>query len=555
MPWALMRPLALALAVPAAVSAADTSEPTMREVSQAWGLVHRHHRGASGQFYMPETMGSGVAIFDYDGDGDEDVFFVDSGAMPGYEGEPARSVLYRNEGSRRFRDVTDAAGIRVAGYGMGAAAADVEGDGDVDLYVTAFGADQLFVNRGDGTFVDGTASGGLGNELWGSSAAFGDADGDGDLDLYVANYVDFSFDDNPACGRKDLDQRSYCHPDVYEGLPDRYYRNEGGGRFVEATAAAGLLEEGGKGLGVVFSDLDGDGWQDLYVANDMTPNYLFHNQGGGRFVEAGMATGTALSDEGLPEAGMGVEAADLDANGHPDLFVTHLDLQSNGYYRNQGGMLFADGRYYGGIVEPSWLKVGFGVVAADFDQDADLDLVVANGHIVHNVELTGSGSTYKQANQLLVNDGRGVFREHGGSGIDVVRSSRGLAVGDLDGDGDLDVVVTNSDDFAEVYENVTERPGPWLMVELAPPPPNTAGIGARLELSAGGGAAQVREARTASSYQSQNALPAHFGVAAGTAELRLTVRWPGGGRQVYVRPPANRRLRLPSPPPTAPAPR
>lgn len=556
-PWALGAAAALALAQLAPRAGAQPSAPRMREVSEAWGLVHRHHRGASGLFYMPETMGSGVAILDYDGDGDEDVFFVDSGAMPGYEGEPARSVLYRNEGGRRFRDVTDAAGIRVAGYGMGAAAADVEGDGDVDLYVTAFGEDQLFVNRGDGTFVDGTVASGLGNPLWGSSAAFADADEDGDLDLYVTNYVDFSYEKNPTCGRKDLGQRSYCHPDVYDGLPDRYYRNEGAGRFVDATAAAGLAEEGGKGLGAAFSDLDGDGRQDLYVANDMTPNFLYHNRGGGRFVEVGMVTGSALSDEGLPEAGMGVELADLDGNGHPDVFVTNLDLQSNAFYRNQGSMLFADGRFYARIVDPSWLKVGFGVAAGDFDQDADLDLVVANGHIVHDIELLGTGSTYKQANQLMMNEGRGVFREHSAAGMDVVRSSRGLALGDLDADGDLDVVITNNDDLAEVYENVTPQPGGWVAIELQGAPPNTAAVGARLELAAGG-VTQVREVRTATSYQSQSALAAHFGLGGAAAAERLAVRWPSGGpqggRQVLLRPPPGHRLRLVSPPLTAPEP-
>ncbi|HEV8630503.1 MAG TPA: CRTAC1 family protein [Thermoanaerobaculia bacterium] len=541
--------VALLLATPVAGAAEappsalpSAPAPRLREVAAAWGLVHRHHNGASGQFYMPETMGSGVALLDYDGDGDLDVFFVDSGALPGYVGEPGRSALFRNEGNGRFRDVTEAAGLRVAAFGMGATAGDVDGDGDLDLYVTAFGPDQLFRNQGDGTFVDATAEAGLGNPLWASSAAFADVDGDGDLDLYVADYVDFSFANNPPCGNKERGLRSYCHPEVYRGLPDRFYRNLGGGRFVEATAAAGFLPDEGKGLGVVFGDVDGDGWQDLFVANDMTPGFLFHNLGGGRFEEVGLLTGTALSDLGLPEAGMGVELADLDGNGWPDLFKTHLDLQTNALYLNQGGLLFTDGRYVSRLAEPSMYYVGFGTAAADLDQDGDLDLVVANGHIVHNVEASGNGSTYRQKNQLFVNDGRGVFREEREAGLTGVRAHRGLAAGDLDDDGDVDLVVTGNDDLAEVYEDVTTVVGGWLQVDLAGAGDNSAGIGARLELAAGG-RRMVREVRTGSSYESQNALTAHFGTG-GAAPEELAVRWPSGRRQLVRQPPADRRLRL-----------
>ena len=500
---------------------------------------------------MPETMGAGVALFDYDGDGDPDVFYVDSGAMRGYEGktqgETPRSVLLRNDGGGRFVDVTGRSGIRVTSYGMGATAGDVDGDSDVDLYVSAFGPDQLFRNNGDGTFTDVTAQSGMGNPLWGTSAAFADTDKDGDLDLYVTNYVDFSYEKNPICGNQRLGLRSYCHPDVYTGVPDRFYRNRGDGTFEDATAAAGFAPAGtgdsGNGLGVIFGDLDWDGDQDLYVANDMTPAFLFENQGNGTFQEIGLLSGTALSDQGKPEAGMGVDFGDIDGNGFSDIIKTHLDLQTNALYSNQGSMLFTDARYTSKLAEPSMYMVGFGTVFADLDHDGDLDNVIANGHIIHNAELFGTGTTYKQRNQLFENTGKGVFKEIKDGGIDVVRSSRGLAAGDLDLDGDLDLVITNSDDLSEVYENASSPAGGWLQVDLVGKGKNTGAIGARADLEAGG-RKQVRETRTGASYLSQNALTLHFGLGAAPKADRLTVRWPGGKVQVLVDLPKDRRLVL-----------
>jgi hypothetical protein len=489
---------------------------------------------------MIETMGSGVVIWDYDADGDEDVLFMDSGPLPGYQGEPPRTVLYRNDGAGRFADVTARSGIAPSSYGMGATAGDVDGDGDLDLYTTAFGATQLVLNRGDGTFEDATARSGAGYTSWSTSAAFADVDRDGDLDLYATDYVDFSFEDNPPCGVKERGLRSYCHPDVYDGLPDRFFRNRGDGTFEDATARAGFASATGKGLGVVWSDLDEDGWPDLYVANDMTPNFLFRNRGDGTFEEIAMAAGVALSDLGKPEAGMGVDAGDLDGNGFADLMVTHLDLQSNAVYSNQGSNVFLEGRYVSRLAEPSIYKVGFGIAFADFDQDADLDVVVANGHIIHNVDLFGTGTTYKQRNQLFENLGRGQYREVLASGLDAVRSSRGLAAGDLDGDGDLDLAVNNSNDLAEVYENVSAA-GSWLAVDLHAASGNRHGIGARLELETAG-RRQEREVRTASSYLSQNALTAHFGLGAAPRAGRLTVRWPDGKLQLFEDLPAGRRL-------------
>ncbi|HEX5718306.1 MAG TPA: CRTAC1 family protein [Thermoanaerobaculia bacterium] len=515
-----------------------------REVSQPWGLSFRHHHGGSGQFYMPETMGAGVAVFDYDGDGDPDVFYLDSGAMRGYQGETPRSVLLRNEGAGKFVDVTERSGIRVTSYGMGTTAGDVDGDSDLDLYVSAFGPDQLFRNNGDGSFTEVTAQAGLGNPLWGTSAAFADTDADGDLDLYVTNYVDFSYEKNPICGNQRLGLRSYCHPDVFNGVPDRFYRNRGDGTFEDATAAAGFAPDAGNGLGVIFGDLDWDGDQDLYVANDMTPAFLFENKGNGKFEEIGLLSGTALSDLGKPEAGMGVDFGDIDGNGFQDIIKTHLDLQTNALYSNQGSLLFIDARYTSKLAEPSMYMVGFGTAFADLDQDGDLDNVIANGHIIHNVELFGTGTTYKQRNQLFENTGKGVFREIKDGGIDVVRSSRGLAAGDLDLDGDLDLVITNSDDLSEVYENVTSPAGGWLQVDLADlrgGGKNTAAIGARVELEAGG-RKQVRETRTGASYLSQSALTLHFGMGTAAQADRLTIRWPDGKVQVLRNLPQGRRI-------------
>ncbi len=522
------------------------ADPRFREVSSQWGLHFRHHSGAGGDFYMIETMGSGVVVFDYDTDGDPDLFFVDSGSRKDHPGE-ARSCLFRNDGpgpdgAVRFVDATADSGLEVTSYGMGGAAGDIDGDGDLDLYVTAFGSNQMFENLGDGRFRDVTSRSGTGDPLWSSSAAFGDFDHDGDLDLYVANYVDFAYDKNPICGLKARGLRSYCHPNVYQGLPDRLYRNRGDGTFEDATQAAGLGSLLGNGLGVCLGDLDGDGDSDIYVANDMSPNFQLDNRGDGSFEEIGLLAGTALSDTGKAEAGMGLELGDLDGDSLADLFVTNLDLETNAVYLGQGGGLFRDGRFLSGLAEPSLTKVGFGVLAEDFDFDGDLDLVVANGHIIHNAEDWGTGTSYKQKNQLFENLGGGRFREVFDSGLTVVRSSRGLAGGDFDLDGDLDLVVSNSDDEAEVYEN-TGPVGAWLSFDLELAGREPFGVGARAVLEVSG-RRDWREVRTGCSYQSQNALTRVFGLGDVTRAQRLELRLPAGRRLVFLHLPANRRFRV-----------
>jgi enediyne biosynthesis protein E4 len=512
-----------------------------REVSQAWGIDFRHHHGGSGRRYILESTAGGVVMLDYDLDGDQDLFFVDGGKIPGYIGEEPRSRLYRNDGGR-FRDVTDASGIRVAGYGLGGTAGDVDNDGDLDLFITQFGPDQLFVNQGDGTFVDGTARAGVADPLWSASAAFADTDRDGDLDLYVTNYVDFSFATFKPC----VDQKSgitaYCGPQAYNGLPDRFYRNRGDGTFEDATQAAGFGGAVGPGLGVVFGDIDNDLWPDLYVANDAKPNFLFHNLGNGTFEDLSLLSGTATSATGRAEAGMGVDIDDYDGDGLMDIVVTNFELETNALYRNLGGGTFVDNRFVAQIGEASLHFLAFGVDFADLDQDGDVDLVIANGHINDNAAEMLAGSEYKQRNQVFENLGNGKFREDTATGLDVVRVSRGLATGDLDGDGDLEVVIVDSNDLTEVYENLGGTGnGRWLAVELEGAKSNRSGIGARLELTVAG-RTQIRDVRTASSFQSQNALAAHFGLGKSPVADRLVVRWPRGKVQIFEQLPADRRV-------------
>ena len=510
-----------------------------QEVSKAWGIDFRHHHGGSGQRNMVETMVGGVVMFDFDGDGDQDVFFVDGGALPGYTGEPARSRLFRNDGNGHFTDWTEKSGIKVTTYGSGGTAGDIDGDGDLDLFVTGFGGDQLFRNNGDGTFTDVTARAGVADPLWSSSAAFADVDHDGDLDLLVVNYVDFTLANNKFCGDPKRNLRAYCHPDVYNGQPVRFFRNRGDGTFEDATQSAGFGAAIGPGLGVVFGDIDNDGWEDVYIANDTKPNFLFRNKGNGTFEDISLLSGPQLGERGQPEAGMGVDMGDYDGDGLLDIVVTNFAQETNALYRNLGQGAFLDSRAPAGIAEPSLPFLGFGVAFADFDQDGALDLVVANGHIQDNTAELNPGSQYAQRKQVFANIGGGRFREVKGSGLEEERVSRGLAVGDLDGDGDLDIAINNSNQPCEVFENVGAG-GHWLQVDFAALAGNRFAIGARLELVAGG-KTQIRDVKTASSYASQNALAVHFGLGKSATVDRLTVRRPHKV-QIFEGWPADRKM-------------
>lgn len=514
----------------------------LREVSAAWGVDFRHHHGGSGKRYMVETVVGGVVLFDFDLDGDVDIFLVDAAPLPGYEGEEPRSRLFRNDGPGRFVDWTDVAQLSLATYGCGGTAGDVDNDGDFDLYVTAFGANELLRNEGDGSFTRATAEARVGDPLWSMSAAFSDTDRDGDLDLYVTNYVDFTLDTHKFCGDRRRTLQGYCHPSAYEGLPDRYYRNRGDGTFVDATVEAGFGGATHAGLGVAFGDVDGDGWPDLYVANDADPNFLFHNRGDGSFADVSLPSGTAYDEIGTAEGSMGVEFGDVDRDGDLDLVVTNFEFETNALYKNSGSRIFIDSRFPSRIAEPSLQDLAFGVVLVDLDHDADLDLVIANGHILDNAAEFDPNARYAQVNRVFENLGAGRFRALRDHGLSAVRVSRGLAHADLDGDGDQDLVIVNSNDRAEVLENLAPaEKGGWLKVDLRGAQTNHFGVGARVEVELGSGG-QLQEVQTGSSYLSQSSLTAHFGLAGADRVGGLTVRWPSGEAQRILGLPVNRSL-------------
>ena len=518
------------LALSAGVHAGEATDIHLRDVTAEWGIDFRHRHGGAGHRYMVETMVGGVVVFDFDGDGDDDLFFVDGGVLPDYEGETPRSRLYRNEGGG-FVDYTDRSGLDPREYGSGAVAGDYDDDGDLDLYITALGSNSLWRNAGDGTFVEVSAEAGVQAEGWSTGATFADFDRDGDLDLYVANYVDFALDNHKFCGNEETGVAGYCSPEKYEGVGDVYFRNLGGGRFEDSTKAAGLDRPVSAGLGVIAGDLDDDGWPDLYVANDLDPNLFFRNLGDGTFEDLSLLSGTAYGESGMPEAGMGVALGDVDGDGRLDIVVTNFEFETNALLKNLGGGLFTDARFVSNVAEASLLKLAFGVVLVDLDHDGDLDLAVANGHILDNASTFNPASRYEQENQVYENRGTGRFQPVDDAGLGGPAVSRGMAVGDLDRDGDMDLVVLNTNTPATVHANLLDGSAAWLQVDLAGRSSNSHGVGARLRVMLGSGS-QVREVLTGSSYLSQSALTSHFGLGADAEPTsRVEISWPSGVRQ------------------------
>ncbi len=527
---------ALLLAVP--VHAQD-SAARFTEIAADAGLDFRHVHGGSGERYMAETMGAGGGFLDADGDGRLDVYLVQSGPLPGFrDPTPQPNRLYLGSGGGRFRDVTAGSGAGDSGYGMGACFGDVDNDGLTDVYVTNFGPDALLRNQGPTPaggvrFQDVTAAAGIDNPLWGMSCAFADYDRDGCLDLYVVNYVDFALDNHHRCGTRELP--GYCHPDSYNGVPDLLYRNRcvaGEIAFEDVTAKAGVRNDDpdqSKGLGVLWTDVDDDGHPDLYVANDSTRNFLYRNLGDGRFRDESLLSGLAFNDQGRTEAGMGVAAGDVDGDGRLDLLVTNLDFETNTFYRALGAGMFEDATAQAGLAGPSLLKVGFGVALFDADLDADLDLMVANGHIIDNIALINSNLSYAQGDQLFENRG-GRFVEvsqAAGAYFRAAGVSRGLAAGDVDDDGDLDVLITECDGPARLLRNELSAGRRWIGLELKSRHGGRVAVGARARLVAGD-RIQIAEVRAGSSYLAQSDPRLHFGLGDRGTVDRLEIRWPEG---------------------------
>ena len=504
-------------------------EPTIHftDVTDIAGIRFTHANGATGDFHLPETLGAGGAFLDYDNDGNLDLYLVNSAAP---------SVLFRNNGDGTFTDVTESAKVdNQASYGHGVACGDYDNNGYVDLYVTNFGANRLYRNNGDGTFADVTVQAGVGDPHWSSSATFFDYDSDGYLDLYVVNYVNYRLDgsapiclENSAFGATEK-VRGYCHPKHFEGAPDRLYRNNGDGTFTDATETANIRDPGGmflgKGLGVVAADFDADGNPDIYVANDDTPNYLFYNKGDGTFAEIAILTGCAYSADGVAQAGMGVDAGDYNGDGFLDIFVTNFSYETNTLYRNNGDGTFTDVSYKARLGEESYLFLGFGTGFFDPDNDSYLDIFVANGHIFPNVERTTDVLSYKQPNQLFRNHGDSTFVDVRLEGQHAV--SRGTLFGDYDNDGDTDLLITQLNDKVTLLRNENHTSNNYLCLKLIGTRSNRDGIGARVTLTVGT-ESETREVHRGYSYLSSNDPRLTFGLGERTVVDKLQIRWQSG---------------------------
>ena len=506
--------------------------PSFAEVTERSGIAFVASHGSRQKDWITEVNGSGVALFDYDADGDLDIYFVNGSISgPGIAGKAPGNVLYRNDGDWRFRDVTRETGVGDTGWGHGTAVADVDNDGDLDLYVTNRGPNVLYLNRGDGTFERARDSGAE-DAGWGSCACFADFDGDGLVDLFVANYIDrfqrvaAKRRGSPDCTYKG--KAVFCGPGGLKPAHDVLLLNAGGGRFRDASEAWGLRRvEPGFGLGALVVDIGRDGRPDLLVANDTQANFLFLNAGGRRFQEAALFLGLAYNDYGVAQAGMGLASGDVRGLGRTDIFVTNFEDDTNTLYLvGSDGRFFMEGTFPAGLGGPSYRHLGWGTFCFDAEGDGDLDLFVANGHVMPQMDEVRSSPGYRQRNQLFVNDGRGTFREAKDAGLTAKESSRGAACGDLDGDGDPDIVVTNMDGRPTLLEN-RSAPATWLAVRLRGGPSNRAAIGARVVLAYSTRRAE-RTIQSGMSYASQCELAARFALGDTEKVDAIEVFWPSG---------------------------
>ena len=511
--------------------AAGAQPAEFADVTASAGITFVHTNGAFGEKYLPETMGGGGVVLDIDGDGWQDILLVDSSHWPGRGGDATHPVLYRNDGDGTFTDVTRRSGLAVEMYGVGGTAADYDNDGDVDIYLTALGDNRLFRGAGDGTFVDVTAEAGVADGGFSTSALWFDYDKDGHLDLFVANYVEWTVETDLFCpGPRGGESKSYCTPESYTGQSPTLYRNRGDGTFEEVTERAGLSNPASKALGVAMLDFDGDGWMDLFVANDTQPDQLYRNGGDGTFDDIGVVAGVAYSEAGVARAGMGVDAIDYDDSGRPSLIVGNFSNEMIALFHNEGNGLFIDEAPRSAVGRGSLLALTFGCFFFDYDLDGRPDIFALNGHVDDLVEEVQSRVTYAQPALLFRNIGEGRFEDAtaaAGPALAHPVVGRGAAYGDLDGDGDLDVLVTENNGPARLLRNDTGGANNMIRVRTIGVDSNRDGIGARVEVTAGGNT-RWQIVKTGSSYASQSELPVTFGLGRATTVEAVRVLWPSG---------------------------
>ncbi len=549
-------PAVFAIVIFAGAQAPRAPLPIFQNVSVKSGIAFRLLSSRTPQKYLIETMPGGVAMLDYDNDGREDLFFVNGarlqspmppGAQPDKSGPRYWNRLYHNNGDGTFTDVTDKAGLRGHSYGMGVAVGDYDNDGYPDLYVTNYGRNILYHNNGDGTFTDMTEKAGVGAGGWSSGAFFFDYDRDGKLDLFVARYLDWDFAKNLPCGAPERGQPAYCHPDIFKSASYLLYHNNGDGTFTDVSAKSGIAATPGRGLGAAFNDYDGDGWPDILVANDHVAEQLFHNNRDGTFAEVGMQTGLAYDEDGQAFSGMGVAFEDYDNDGWPDIFIGDLANQKYALFKNlKGAFQYVSGLT--GVARISMPHSGWGTGLIDYDNDGWKDLFVAQSHVMDNIDYFQGNVRYLER-LLLLRNVRGQFEDvspQSGEPFRTLQAARGAAFGDLDNDGQIDIVVNCLDGGPMLLRNQGSA-NHWLTVNTVGTVSNHDGIGARLHLVGESGANQYATVTTAGSYLSASDKRAHFGLGADTAVRSIEIAWPSGIVQKIERPPVDRILTVREP--------
>lgn len=517
------------------------------DVTKEAGIIWTHIDGRSGQKYCMEMLGSGAAFFDYDADGDPDLYLVNGAPLPGdITEEIPTNRLYENNGDGTFTDVTQKAGVGDTGYGHGCAVGDYDNDGNLDIYVTNYGSNRLYKNNGDATFTDVTEKAGVAEPRWSTSCAFADYDRDGYIDLYVVNYLEYNIDENPWCGIKEKDIRAYCEPDNFKAQTDTLYRNNGDGTFTDVTKLAGIFNPTGKGLGVVWGDYNNDGHSDIYIANDSTENFFFTNMGDGTFSEVGFMIGVALNENGVAENGMGTAFGDWNNDGWLDLTVTNYADQTNTLYHNDGDGFFTDATSTTKTAKITYPYLGWATAFVDIDNDGFGDIFVANGHLQDNLTELGLQGTYEQQNLLLLNKKDGTFTDVSnslGSGMILEDVSRGATFADYDLDGDIDILVSNSNTPPRLLRNEGGNRNNWLQIKLKTTQTSSDAIGTRVMVTTGD-LHQIREVQSGDGYLSQRELKLHFGIGDHDSVDKIEVRWVSGDIQIVEDVPANQILFL-----------